>query len=405
MCKYYTNNKLIINIQFLKIMWYPFKNNKRMNYPEVESNGSSMASHTEERKLDSQKAHIYNLIIVDESGSMSGLEKVTVDGINETISTIKKAQEDFADNQQHFLTLVTFDTRSGVPPVRVHLDAVPIDDIDGFHDYCPHGGTPLFDAMGETLTSLHERIKDDENATGVVTVITDGMENASHKWTGEALRQLIERLKEEGWTFSYMGSCHDVLSVTMQLSIDHVLEFDHDAVGASNTWRRDRSSKSALYHRLHREYNSADALQLKRAKMRAHASAYYTNRITPDMIEHLSENEVFVFGSNVQGDHTRGAAAFAVAHFDAVMGQGEGPQGQCYAIPTTGGLGLFAMAVQRFIDHAAAHPDHRFLVTRVGCGRAGFDIREVAQLFTPAINLENVSLPEEFWAILGLKMK
>ena len=92
MCKYYTNNKLIINIQFLMIMWYPFKNNKRMNYPEVESNGSGMASHTEERKLDSQKAHIYNLIIVDESGSMSGLEKVTVDGINETISTIKKAQ-------------------------------------------------------------------------------------------------------------------------------------------------------------------------------------------------------------------------------------------------------------------------------------------------------------------------
>ena len=386
-------------------MWYPFKNNKRMNYPAEESNGSSMASQTEERKLDAQKAHVYNLIIVDESGSMSGLEKVTVDGINETITTIKKAQEDFAENQQHFLTLVTFDMRSGVPPIRTHLDAVPIDDIDGFHDYRPHGGTPLFDAMGESLTTLHERVKDDENATGVVTVITDGMENASRKWTGNALRQLIERLKEEGWTFSYMGSCHDVLAVTMQLSIDHVLEFDHDVVGASNTWHRDNSSKSAFYHRLHREYNSADDLQLKRAKMRAHARAYYANRITPDMIEQLDEGEVFVFGSNVQGDHSGGAAAFAVAHFGAIMGQGEGQQGQSYAIPTTGGLGLFAMAVQRFIDYAAAHPDQRFLVTRVGCGHARLNVREIAQLFTPAINLENVCLPEEFWAILGLKMK
>ena len=386
-------------------MWYPFMNNKKLNYPAGESNGSGMDNHAEERKLDPKKAHIYNLIIVDESGSMSGLEKVTVDGINETISTIKKAQEDFADNQQHFLTLVTFDTRSGVPPVRVHLDAVPIDEIDGFHNYCPPGGTPLFDAMGETLTTLHERIKDDENATGVVTVITDGMENASRKWTGEALRQLIERLKEEGWTFSYLGSCHDVVAVTMQLSIDNVMEFAHDDVGASNTWRRDRSSKSALFHRMSQGFEFDEPLEFKRAKMRANARAYYADRITPDQVEQLAENEVFVFGSNVQGSHAVGAAAFAVAHFGAVVGQGEGPQGQSYAIPTTGGLGLFAQAVQRFIDYAAAHPDQRFLVTRVGCGHAGLRVRDVAVLFTGAINLENVSLPEDFWNILGLKMK
>ena len=248
-------------------MWNPFKNNKTVNYPAGESNGSGMASHTKERELDPKKAHIYNLIIVDESGSMSGLEKVTIDGINETISTIKKAQEDYADNQQHFLTLITFDARNGVPPIRIHLDAVPINDINGFRDYHPNGCTPLFDAMGETLTTLHERIKDDENATGVVTVITDGMENASRKWTGKALRQLIERLKEEGWTFSYMGSCHDVLEVTMRLSIDHVVEFAHDAVGASNTWHRDNSSKSALFHRMHHNFDSTEALELKRAKM------------------------------------------------------------------------------------------------------------------------------------------
>ena len=86
----------------------------------------------EDSLLDPEKAHIYNLIIVDESGSMSGLEKVTIDGINETINAIKKAQEDYGEKQQHFLTLVTFDESPGVPPIRTHLNAVPIDGVHGF---------------------------------------------------------------------------------------------------------------------------------------------------------------------------------------------------------------------------------------------------------------------------------
>ena len=394
-------------------MWNPIKKNKKMNEQAGENNrvGGSESRHENcsrptDWQVDPKKAQIHNLIIVDESGSMHGLEKVTIGGISETIATIKKAQEDFADTQQHYLTLVSFDAHGrDVPPIRTHIDAMPIVAVHDFDDYHPNGGTPLFDAMGETLTSLHERIKDNENATGVVTVITDGMENASRKWTGNALRQLIERLKEEGWSFSYMGSCHDVLSVTMQLSIDHVMEFDHDTVGASNTWHRDSSSKRAYYERMNRDFDAKSSREMKMAILRANARAYYANRITPDMIDQLAENEVFVFGSNEMGNHAGGAAAFAVQHFGAVMGQGEGPQGQCYAIPTTGGIGLFAQAVQRFIDYAANHPDQRFLVTRVGCGHAGLSVHDVAVMFTEAIKMENISLPEDFWAVLGIKMR
>lgn len=354
--------------------------------------------------VDPDKAHIYNLIIVDESGSMGGLEQVTISGINETIATIRKAQEDFADKQQHFLTLVCFDKRGGgVPPVRTHIDAMPIAGVHDFHDYRPHGCTPLFDAMGQSLTRLHERIKDDENATAVVTVITDGLENASREWSGEALRKLIERLKEEGWSFSYMGSCHDVVEVTMKLSIDHVMAFDHNDVGASNTWHRDSSSKRAYYERMNRDFDSKASLERKMAIRRANARAYYADRITPDWIDQLAEGEVFVFGSNPEGHHAGGAAAHAVKHFGAIEGQGEGMQGQSYAIPTTGDHILFAQAVQRFICYAAAHPEKRFLVTRVGCGNAGRDAYEVARLFIGAIKMENISLPEDFWEILGLK--
>ena len=392
------------------IMYNPFKKNKKVNAPAGENDyGHGQCIHQDpinrgDLQLDPEKAHIYNLIIVDESGSMSGLKKVTIDGINETISAIKKAQEDYGDKQQHFLTLVTFDQHPGAPSIRTHLDAVPIADVHGFNDYQPRGCTPLLDAMGESLTTLHERVKNDENATGVVTIITDGLENASRHWSGPMVRQLIERLKEEGWAFSYMGSCHDVLEVTMQLSIDHVVEFEHDVVGTSNTWHRDNSSKRAFFRRIHRDYDANETVELKRRKMRDNASAYYANRVTPDMIEHLEDNEVFVFGSDEQGNHAGGAAAYAMDHFGAVMGQGEGLQGQSYAIPTTGGFGLFAQAVQRFIDYAATHPDQRFLVTRLGCGRAGYNVRQVAMLFTEAIKQENICLPEEFWHVLGLKM-
>lgn len=252
--------------------------------------------------VDPDKAHIYNLIIVDESGSMGGLEQVTISGINETIATIRKAQEDFADKQQHFLTLVCFDERGGgVSPVRTNIDAMPIDGVHDFHDYRPHGCTPLFDAMGQSLTRLHERIKDDENATAVVTVITDGLENASREWSGEALRKLIERLKEEGWSFSYMGSCHDVVEVTMKLSIDHVMAFDHNDVGASNTWHRDSSSKRAYYERMNRDFDSKATLERKMAIRRANARAYYADRITPDWIDQLAEGEVFCVRQQSRG--------------------------------------------------------------------------------------------------------
>ena len=359
-----------------------------------------------QQAIDPKKAQIHNLIIVDESGSMGGLEKVTIGGINETIATIKKAQEDFTDTQQHYLTLLTFDTGGPtVPPIRLHMAAMPIAQVTDFNNYHPRGGTPLFDAMGESLTRLHDLIKDDENATAVVTVITDGMENASRKWTGDALRRLIEQLKEEGWTFSYMGSCHDVLEVTMNLSIDHVMEFDHDVVGASNTWHRDSSSKRAYYERMNRDFNVNDSREKKMAMRRANARTYYANRITPDTIIQLAEGEIFVFGSNVDGTHNGGAAAAAVQNFGAIIGQAEGPQGRSYAIPTTGSYQSLAAAVQRFVDYATQHPDQRFLVTRIGCGHAGYHAHDIARLFTPAITLENVSLPEEFWKILGLKMK
>ena len=122
------------------------------------------------------------------------------------------------------------------------------------------------------------------------------------------------------------------------------------------------------------------------------------DRVTPDFIKSLKPNEVFVFGSNLAGMHGGGAARIAHLYFGAVMGNGDGIQGQSYAIPTMhGGVDTIRPYVDKFIAYAKQHPDKHFLVTRIGCGIAGFSPDEIAPLFADAAEVENISLPEDFW--------
>ena len=118
---------------------------------------------------------------------------------------------------------------------------------------------------------------------------------------------------------------------------------------------------------------------------------------TPERITELKADEVFVFGSNLAGMHGGGAAWVAFRKFGAVMGQGVGPQGQSYAIPTMqGGVDTIKPYVDAFIDYAKAHPESFFYVTRIGCGIAGFTDSEIAPLFRDAIGVDNICLPESF---------
>ena len=123
----------------------------------------------------------------------------------------------------------------------------------------------------------------------------------------------------------------------------------------------------------------------------------YTREFTSERIMTLKPNEIFVFGSNLDGFHGGGAARIAMERFGAVWGQGVGLQGQCYAIPTMqGGVETIKPYVDEFIAFAGQHPEYKFLVTRIGCGIAGFADEEIAPLFQEALNVENIILPREF---------
>lgn len=120
-------------------------------------------------------------------------------------------------------------------------------------------------------------------------------------------------------------------------------------------------------------------------------------RISPDKINSLRPDEVFVFGSNAQGHHIGGAAKAAMSKFGAVWGEGDGLFGQSYAISTMEGLLQTARNVNRFIHFAAEHQELKFFVTPIGCGIAGYNPLQIAPLFRKAITLPNVYLPRIFW--------
>ncbi len=173
--------------------------------------------------------NIYNVIILDESGSMTAIYDQALSGINEVLSGIRKSHEEFPD-QQHYVTIVTFEG-NGIGGVKTRRDRVAVEKVEDFtgNDYRPGGCTPLYDAMGKTLNELEGLIHEDDRV--MATVITDGYENASEEYSGKTVKNLVNRLRGKGWTFAYIGANQDAVEVARDLNIDNALNFEATASG------------------------------------------------------------------------------------------------------------------------------------------------------------------------------
>ena len=188
---------------------------------------------------------IYNLIVLDASGSMYSIRNEAIAGVVETVQTIRTAQKDNV-NQEHLFSLVVFNGK-GIATV---YDRMPIDKVPNLdaNDYQPTDNTPLYDAMGNAITNLQRYINEDDNV--LVTVITDGYENSSVEWNHQRIFQLVEDLKKKNWLFTYIGANQDALKVAKGMGIDHSMNYMSDAEGTKAMFRKERFSRKAFYGKL-----------------------------------------------------------------------------------------------------------------------------------------------------------
>ncbi|MBQ8223600.1 MAG: VWA domain-containing protein [Bacteroidales bacterium] len=200
------------------------------------------------------KTRIFNLIIIDESGSMYSIKKAAIDSVNETIQTINSAQKKHED-QEHFVTLVTFNNN-----VKTIYECVPINEVKELTDetYRPDCCTALYDAMGFSLNALRRKVADNDKV--LVTVVTDGYENASHEYKGAAIKSLVDELKAKGWVFAYIGANHDVERFATNISITNVMRFEATHYGTQMMTNNVNRSRERLYHTMSApDFNAKDA--------------------------------------------------------------------------------------------------------------------------------------------------
>ena len=208
--------------------------------------------------MDAQKEtekRVINLIIADESGSMSVIRDTTLAGLNETITTCQKMQEKFPTMEQR-ITLITFDSNH----TKVIFDNIPALEAKPLSqkDYVPGAATPLYDAIGQAITKTYAQTEKTDNV--LVTILTDGEENSSTEFDLKMVKRLIDKQKELGWTFTFIGTDDlDVEGMAHEMGIKSFLSFSRNCESTSKMFSKDRASRDIFCSRTFRDERIDDA--------------------------------------------------------------------------------------------------------------------------------------------------
>lgn len=209
------------------------------------------------------KHQVHNLIILDESGSMQTIKKTIIQGFNEIVQTVKGIQKEYPE-QEHFISLVSF---NGLGTKVLHF-MDPVDDLKQINHkrYRPNASTPLFDALGFGLNKLREELKNLQNYNVLVTILTDGEENASKEFTASAIKSLIDELKTAQWTFTYIGADHDVESMAFSISIENTMVFKKNEADIKAMFDLEKSARASYSEKIRNKEDLSGFYEMKKGK-------------------------------------------------------------------------------------------------------------------------------------------
>ena len=231
----------------------------------------------ETKNESTAKTRVYNIIILDKSGSMNSIRKEAIDGCNETIGSIRAAQKRHHDTQDHYISLAAF-CECGIDMI---YDKTPIDEAETltWEKYSPCCMTPLFDAIGNTVKRMETYTKSIEEfveTSVLVTIITDGYENASKEWNSLEVKKLIEACKEQGWMFSFIGASEDIVNVATHISITNTVLWEQTSKGTEKIFENENMARDRFYDKMAYSFCRESASPMERREMKKRfAKEYY----------------------------------------------------------------------------------------------------------------------------------
>ncbi len=200
-----------------------------------------------------KKQKLHNLIILDESGSMLSIKNSIIQGFNELVQTIKGIEKQFPE-QEHFITYVSFN-RLEIKEHHFNKPASKLKQLSS-KNYNPNSMTPLYDAMGLIINKLNEHLKIEDNYKVLVTILTDGEENASKEYSIETIKELVDELSQQNWTFTYIGTDHDVEKVARSLSITNALLFKKNDSDIKAMFKKEKKARMRFSAGIFKDSNS-----------------------------------------------------------------------------------------------------------------------------------------------------
>lgn len=190
-----------------------------------------------------QSTHkVFNLIILDESGSMESIKNTIISGFNEVVQTVKGVAKEYPE-QAHFITLVTFNSLH----TKTLLENEQVEKLKEIssREYNPTSGTPLFDAMGNSISQLRKITQTHSDYNVLVTILTDGEENSSKEYDEKTIRKMVGELKLHNWTFTYIGANHDVEKFAASISINNTMKFEANEQDIQKMFSKEKASRMA----------------------------------------------------------------------------------------------------------------------------------------------------------------